>query len=73
MSSKWLKFNVDPTKESLLKYRLKMLGMALKKLYRNTLKAHYHQTWALLKQKHTHTCARAIVQRLFWPLNHFDH
>ena len=37
MSSKWWKFNVDPTKESLLKYRLKMLGMALKKLYRNTL------------------------------------
>ena len=24
---------------------------------------------ALLKQKHTHTCARAIEQRLFWPLN----
>ena len=37
MSSKWWKYHVDPTEESLLKYRLKMLGMALKKLYRITL------------------------------------
>ena len=37
MSSKWGKFYVDPTEESLLKCRLKMLGMALKKLYRITL------------------------------------
>ena len=37
MSSKWWKFHVDLTEESLLKYRLKMLGMALKKLYRITL------------------------------------
>ena len=38
MSSKWSRFHVDPTEESLLKFRLKMLGMALKKLYRITLK-----------------------------------
>ena len=37
MFSKWWKFHVDPTEEILLKYRLKMLGMALKKLYRITL------------------------------------
>ena len=37
MLSKWWKFHVDPTEESLLKYRLKKLGMALKKLYRITL------------------------------------
>ena len=30
-------FHVDSTKESVLKSRLKILGMALKKLYRNTL------------------------------------
>ena len=37
MPSKWWKFQVDPKEESLLKCRLKMLGMALKKLYRITL------------------------------------
>ena len=37
MPSKWWKFHVDPTEKSLLKGRLKMLGMALKKLYRITL------------------------------------
>ena len=39
MSSKWWKFHVDLTEESLLKCRLKMLGMALKKTVSNHLKA----------------------------------
>ena len=38
MPSKWEKFHVDQMEESLLKCRLKMSGMALKKLYRITLR-----------------------------------
>ena len=39
-----VKFHVDLAKESLLKSRLRMLGMALKKLYRNTLNGCIYST-----------------------------
>ena len=46
------KFHVDPMEESLLKYRLKMFGVALKKLYRITLNIHFEKRATLFTVYH---------------------